>query len=52
MDINKKLYNLVINFIVMQDINEEEKKSIYLEALNLFNKKSDFIKETIQKDYF
>lgn len=25
MDINKKLYNLVINFIVMQDINEEEK---------------------------
>ena len=29
------------------NINEEEKKSVYLEALNLFNKKSDFIKETI-----
>lgn len=28
-------------------INEEEKKSVYTEALNLFNKKHNFIKETV-----
>lgn len=29
------------------NINEEDKKSVYIEAINLFDKKEDFIKETI-----
>ena len=29
------------------NINENEKKSVYEEAVNLFNKKENFIKETI-----
>lgn len=29
------------------NINEDEKKSVYIEAINLFNKKEHFIKETV-----
>ena len=29
------------------NINEDEKKNVYIEAINLFNKKEHFIKETV-----
>lgn len=50
--------DLIINIIKQRDlkdyiwktysnIEEEEKESVYIEALNLFDKKNDFIKKTI-----